>query len=157
MRKLIITIIACIGMGFIGYILGKDQGYRSGYLSCEANQKFRSIELIKADLADRERQNISDYINGKAGIKNINKGGWLKSKYVQYFQGELVNSALLVSAKDVTLNVDFYSKTGTKIGNQEIVIYEFVKPGSTIKFKEKINVPDKVDEVKFQIVDVKAE
>ena len=157
MKKIIIPILTGIVLGAIGLFVGQRIGYENGRKSAEFIQKIRSIDEIKSELKGREQEDISSYLDGKAGIKNIDEGTLFKVKYVQYFNGSLTNTATLASAKDVKLDVEFFSKTGSKIGNQEIIIYEFIRPGRTIKFKEKIKVPDKVEDFKFQILEAKYE
>ncbi len=157
MKKITTPILIGLILGAIGFFIGQYIGYENGKKSAETIQKYRSVEEIKTELKGREKESISSYLDGKAGIRNIDEGGLWKTKYIQYFSGTLTNSAVLATAKDVKLNVDFYSKTGSKIGNQEITIYEFVRPGKSIKFKEKINIPDKVEDFKFKIIEVKSE
>ncbi len=153
MKNIIISILIGLVLGVIGFY----SGYKKGYQSAENVQMFRSVDEIKVELKAREEEDISSYLKGKASIKKIDEGSWFKSKYVQYFSGQLTNSATLASAKDVILNIDFFSKTGSKMGHQKITIYEFVEPGKTIEFKERINVPGKVEDFKFQIIEVKSE
>ncbi|MBL7103048.1 MAG: hypothetical protein ISS18_01865 [Bacteroidales bacterium] len=157
MKKVIVPILTGLILGAIGFFIGQNIGYENGKQMTETLQQFRTVDEIKAELKQKEKERISSYLDSKAGIQNVDEGGLWKTKYVQYFSGSLTNSAVLSTAKDVKINVDFYSKTGSKIGNQEITIFEFVRPGKTINFKEKINIPDKVEDFKFQIIEVKAE
>jgi hypothetical protein len=157
MKKVITPILTGLILGAVGFFVGQNIGYDNGRQYAEMMHKFRSIDEIKSELKGREAEDISSYLEGKAGIRNIDEGSLFKVKYVQYFSGNLNNSATLASAKDVKLNVDFFSKTGSKIESQEITIYEFIRPGRSIEFKEKINVPDKVEDFKFQIIEAKSE
>lgn len=155
--KKITPILIGLALGTLGFYFGQEKGYNEVYNSAERIFKQRKTDEIKAELKEREQTKIEAYINGKAGIETVDEGSLFKIKYVQYFSGTLSNSALLATVKDIKLNVDYYSKTGTKIGNQEVMIYEFIKPGQSINFKEKINVPDKVEDFKYQILKAKAE
>lgn len=157
MKKIITPLIVGIVIGIVGLYIGQKIGYENGKNYAEFANKLRDIEEIKTELRERESERIGEYLNGKAGIETNDEGSLFKVKYVQYFSGNLTNSAVLAIAKDVKLNVDYYSKTNTKIGSQEITIYEYIKPGQTVKFKEKINVPENVSDFKFQITDAKAE
>jgi hypothetical protein len=157
MRKAVIPIIIGIVSGIIGFYSGKSVGYTNGTITTERLQNLKPIEEIRAELKAREAESITQFISGKAGINQVDEGSFFETKIVQYFSGSLTNSAVMATVKDVRLNVDFYSKTNTKIGNQEIVIYDYIKPGSTVNFKEQINIPDKVEEFKFQIIDAKTE
>lgn len=71
--------------------------------------------------------------------------------------GSLTNSATLATAKDIKINIDFFSKTGTRISNQEIILYEFIQPKKTIFFKEKIIIPDNYEYFEYKIISVKSE
>ncbi len=157
MKKAVIPIIAGVVFGIIGFYSGKSVGYENGKRTTERLQNLKPIEDIRAELRAREAESITQFISGKAGVSQVDEGSFFETKIVQYFSGSLTNSAVMATVKDVRLNVDFYSKTNTKIGNQEIVIYEYIKPGSTINFKEQINIPEKVEDFKFQIIDAKPE
>jgi hypothetical protein len=157
MKKIITPLLIGITLGAIGFFVGQQIGYENGERSAVMANKHRNIEEIKSELKDREQESISTYLDGKAGIKRKDEGTLFKTKYVQYFAGTLTNSAVLATAKDVKLNVDYFSKTGSKIGNQEITIYEFIRPGRTVEFKERINVPDNVEKFEFQIIEAKSE
>ena len=52
-------------------------------------------------------------------------------------EGDITSSATVAHFKDVVLKVNFYTKTGTFLGSEDFVIYEFVKPGQSTYFKIK--------------------
>ena len=139
-EKKITALVIGLGFGAIGFFIGEQMGIERGKKWAELVNRHRSIEEIKAELKGREQENIIASLSGKAGIKKIDEGKLFKVKYVQYFVGTLTNSAVLATAKDVKLNVDYFSKTGSKIGSQEFTIYEFIRPGRSLKFKEIINM-----------------
>ena len=157
MKKIIASLMIGFGFGAIGFFIGEQFGVKRGSRLAEMVHKYRNIEEVKAELKDREQENIIPSLNGKAGIKKIDEGKFFKVKYVQYFAGTLTNSAVLATAKDVKLNVDYFSKTGSKIGSQEFTIYEFIRPGRSVEFKERINIPDNVEKFEFQIIEAKSE
>ncbi len=157
MKRIIVPVLTGLIFGAIGFLAGKNIGFEDGFQSAEMMQRLRSIDEIKMELKGREQDNITHYLDGKAGVENVDEGSLFKIKYVQYFSGNLTNSATLATAKDIKLNVDFYSKTGSKIGNQEIMLYEFIDPGRTVEFKERIDIPENVDDFKFQIIDARSE
>jgi len=154
MKAVIISSVVGVVMLTAGFFTGKQIGYNQGSTHEVEMQQFVSIDELKSRLYIKEREIIGDFVSGDGSIKTYNEGGLFKKKYVQYFTGNLQSSAVLTVAKDVRLNVDFYSKTGTKIGSQEITVYEFIVPGGSVAFKEKIDVPERVDEFKFQIMSV---
>jgi hypothetical protein len=157
MKKFIYPIVVGLVFGIIGFAAGHLKGINDTKTEIEFQKKYGDIELLKNDLKNREIADITSFLHGKAGIETIDEGGLFDVKNVQYLSGDVSNSAAIATAKDIKINVDFYTKTKTKIGSQEIVIYEFVKPGQKIKFKEKINLPEKVEEFEFQFTEAKAE
>jgi len=154
LNKIVIALfIAALGAAG-GFVVGQQLGLKRGAEAVEAKFKARSIGELRTELKGREEVEIGKYIKGQAGIQKINEGGYFRANYVQYLVGTLSNSAVLASAKDVKLNVDYFSKTGSKIASQQFTIYEFVEPGATIEFKEKVSLPDNVEKFEFQIVEV---
>ena len=153
MKKIIAPIITGLILGVLGFYIGNTLGYENGKQYAEELQKTRDIEEIKIELKMREGEIIEDLLDGTASIKTIDEGSLFQIKYVQYFSGALTNNASIATAKDIKLNVDYYSKTDTKIGNQEVTIFEYIKPDQTVNFKVKVSVPDNVDNFKFQIIE----
>ena len=66
-------------------------------------------------------------------------------------KGEIVNKATVVTYKDVSVSIKFFSKTGAVLEEDEEVIYDEVKPGSSINFKSKFFAPKGTDDVKMKI------
>jgi len=46
----------------------------------------------------------------------------------------------LATFKDININLNFISKTGTSIKRDDIVVYEFIEPNQTIKYKNEIEI-----------------
>ena len=145
-------------LGFaIGSDKGYDKGYQIGYDKVKNEYKLRPVEEIRSELATREIETISDYLDATATVEKKDEGGLFTVKYVQYLTGTLTNSATLVSAWDIKLKIIYLSKTGSEIGSQEIIIYELVKPRQTINFRGKINVPEQMAVTKFQVLEAKSD
>lgn len=66
-------------------------------------------------------------------------------------EGDITSSATVAHFKDAVLKVNFYSKTGTFLGSEDFVIYEFVKPGQSTHFKIKSFGPASAEDVKIEI------
>ena len=58
---------------------------------------------------------------------------------------------------NIKLRVDFLSKTKSQITSEEVIIFEFIKPGRTIKFKEKVSWPKEAESFSLTLVDTKVE
>ena len=46
----------------------------------------------------------------------------------------------MATFKDININLNFISKTGTSIKRDDIVVYEFIEPNQTIKYKNEIEI-----------------
>ena len=53
---------------------------------------------------------------------------------------EITNSASIATFKDVKALVTFKSKTGATILKEEINIYEFIAPNSSVNYKTEISI-----------------
>ena len=66
-------------------------------------------------------------------------------------EGDITSAATVAQFKDVVLKINFYTKTGTFLGSEDFVIYEFVKPGQSTHFKIKSFGPASAEDVKIEI------
>jgi len=71
-------------------------------------------------------------------------------------KGEIANKATVVIYKDISVSIKFISKTGVVLEEDEEVIYEEVKPGSSINFKSKFFAPKGTEDVKMKITKASA-
>jgi len=71
-------------------------------------------------------------------------------------KGEIANKATVVTYKDISVSIKFISKTGVVLEEDEEVIYEEVKPGSSINFKSKFFAPKGTEDVKMKITKASA-
>jgi len=124
---------------FVGFSTGKSEGISQGAITCKRQLQHRTIDELKSDLAEKERDIILEYIDVQTDIKSKDEGGFWRTNYVQYLRGGIRNAAAISKVKDVRIRVDFFSKTESKIGSQIFTIYEYIAPGQLIKIKEKIN------------------
>jgi len=113
---------------------------------------MRSAESLRAELGTKEAENIAQYIHGKASVESGDEGGLFNVKMVSYMTGYVNNEASVARAKDVKVRIDFKSKTGSVIGSKEITIYEFIGPGRSVDFKERVDVPEKVESYAWTVL-----
>ena len=71
-------------------------------------------------------------------------------------KGEIANKATVVNYKDISVSIKFISKTGVVLEEDEEVIYDEVKPGSSINFKSKFFAPKGTEDVKMKITKASA-
>lgn len=67
-------------------------------------------------------------------------------------KGEISNKATVVTYKDISVSIQFISKTGAVLEEDEEVIYDEVKPGNNINFKSKFFAPKGTEDVKMKII-----
>lgn len=152
-KNLLRSIAFGVVLGFLGYYIG----YQQGSLPNSDVRQYNNIVNLKMQLKQKEKKQITKFIDGKASIDREDEGGLFSNDYVYYFEGKLTNEALLAKAKDVKLKIIYYSETDSKIGEKELTIYKYFKPRETKEFEKKIKVPKEYDDFDFQIVSAKAD
>lgn len=153
MKKVLSLIVISIIMIASGFFVGKSYGYDEA----QTNFTYRGIESIKFDLKQREIQRIITFLDGSAKIEIKDEGGLFSSKEVKYFTGSINNKALIAVAKNIKLQVIYLDKDGSEIGESEINLSEFIKPGDSQKFKRKIELSKDISDFKWDIVSAEAE
>jgi hypothetical protein len=66
--------------------------------------------------------------------------------------GVITNSATVTTYKDVTVRVNFYSKTNTLIGTEDYTLYEFYPPNSKQEFKLKVKAYNDVSSLGWEVI-----
>lgn len=66
-------------------------------------------------------------------------------------KGTITNKATVVAYKDVIILISFFSKTGALLEEDEEVIYETLKPGTSNNFKSKYFAPKGTDNITMKI------
>jgi hypothetical protein len=85
---------------------------------------------MKADLRQTEESDPTKYltVTGQWKLNLVNS---------TVIEGDIHNSATLATFKDLKLKVTFKSKTGTTLGTDNFVIYDYAYPGRSLHFKQK--------------------
>ncbi len=108
----------------------------------------KNYEESKMSLEQIEQKSPSKFLVANGERKNNILGQ-------SVVKGQIKNKAKIVSYKDITVKISFYSKTGTLLEEDRETIYENVAPGTTKKFKSKYFTPKGTDSVSFSIVGAK--
>lgn len=95
-------------------------------------EKSKTPEELREELAEKEADNPLDYLS-------VSGKWWVNIVSSTVVEGKIRNSATMVKYKDVKIKITFNSKTGTKLNSDTFIIYEYVKPGGSKYFKEKLN------------------
>lgn len=161
MKTRVILIVFILIAAVSGYYYGDSKGYKNGFETANNINKIKvltePIDSIKDRLKQREIKDINSFIHGKAGINKKDEGGLFNIKYVYYFEGTLTNEAVMARAKDVKIKIDFFSKTESIIGSQELTIYDYINPSGLLNFKKKVEVPDNFEKIEFYIINATGE
>jgi hypothetical protein len=109
-------------------------------LSCEQNSSpsmgesdhssTGEYQEAKGSLESQEQNNPLSFLSVTGNYRK-NLGG----KFV--INGSVQNKATLATYKDVTLKLSYYSKTGSFLGAENKIIYEFYGPGNSRSFSVK--------------------
>ena len=86
----------------------------------------------KSTLQEKEQDSPLDFLTTDGTYRKNFLGEWV-------LEGTITNKATIVTYKDITIKIKFYSKTGKLIGTKKETLYEYFKPMKMKKFKIKVN------------------
>ncbi|NJC28266.1 hypothetical protein [Neolewinella antarctica] len=108
----------------------------------------KTPEQLREELEVKELLEPKVYLSVKTNLRdNIKKGNLFKRDRLDghIISGNVSNKANFASYKDVVVQLTFYSKTKTQIGQDEFIIYEIYSPGVSKDFSYKIEIPNSTD------------
>lgn len=108
----------------------------------KSNDQYKKSKLTIAQI---EQQNPLQFLE----VEGKDKHNLIGQTVVK---GEISNKATVVTYKDISVSIQFISKTGAVLEEDEEVIYDEVKPGSNINFKSKFFAPKGTEDVKMKII-----
>ena len=105
----------------------------------------KSPAALRAGLLQKEKQSPELYIS--------NHSTWRKNLVGEtVIEGTLSNAAKIAGFKNIVLQVQWLSKTNSVMGTKQIIVYEFVGAGKSIKYKLKSSAPSKLGNVQVSVV-----
>jgi hypothetical protein len=121
--------------------------------ACNNEHKYEikskdKYENGKETLADTERKNADRFLL----VKGKDKKNLIGQTVIK---GTIFNNAKIVTYKDISIKLSFYSKTGALLEEDQEVVYESVEPGGSKGFKSKYFTPRGTDSVVFKVVSAK--
>ena len=119
--------------------------------------KAKSIAGLKNELRLLEIDSIKNLIILNGSIDTIDEGWLFSHRHVTQLSLTVQSKACVARMKDVTVAVDFISKTQSKIGEKQITIYEFIEPNNFFTYKEIIEIPGQTAKVDFRLLNVVGE
>ena len=122
-------------------------------ISCNNSDKF---DIKSADQYEKGKESLES-IEQKAPDKFISVNGNSRKNLLGQIvvRGTVTNRAKIVTFKDVSIRLTFYSKTGALLEQDDEVVYETFDPGSTKTFKSKFFAPKGTDSVAFSVLKAK--
>lgn len=109
------------------------------------NSEAQTYEDTKKSLSNQEAESPTSFLS-VTGTYRKN----LIGKTV--IEGTVRNSASTTTFKDISVKVNFISQTGTVIGSDNYVIYEYVSPSNSVNFKLKIDAPQSTESVSIDLL-----
>lgn len=110
--------------------------------------KDKKYENSKATLEETEKKSPASFLR----VEGDKKKNLIGQTVVR---GKIFNDAKMVTYKDVTVELSFFSKTGAVLEKDVEVVYETVTPGGTATFKSKYFTPKGTDSVGMKVVGAK--
>ncbi len=80
------------------------------------------------------------------------KKNFLKQTIIR---GKIQNNAKIVSFKDISIRLSFYSKTGALLEQDDEMVFENINPGSSASFKSKYFAPKGSDSISITVTGAK--
>jgi hypothetical protein len=128
-------------------------------ISCEQNSSPSTggsdhsstgeYQEAKGSLESQERNNPLSFLSVTGNYRKN-----LVGKFV--INGSIQNKATIATYKDVQLKLNYYSKTGSFLGAENKIIYEFYGPGSSRSFSIKSAGYSGAKSVKIDVTGAKA-
>ncbi|MDB5201522.1 MAG: hypothetical protein JWQ27_931 [Ferruginibacter sp.] len=121
--------------------------------SCDDSKEYEikstdKYEKGKVSLSDVEKEKPARFLT----VSGNNKRNILGQTVIN---GKLINSAKIITYKDIDVKLSFYSKTGALLEEDHEVIYESVQPGGSKTFKSKYFAPKGTDSVAMVVIAAK--
>ncbi|EJF08897.1 hypothetical protein O71_18186 [Pontibacter sp. BAB1700] len=120
-----------------------------GLSSCDsgyADSSSISYEEAKLSIEQQEKLYPLNFVDVDGTYRKNFIGEWV-------LEGKINSTATLAKYKDVVLDIKYYSKTETLIGRDREIIYDYLAPGSNVKFKIKTFGPKGAKSVGIDIAD----
>jgi len=109
-----------------------------------------SYEKAKESLEEHERKNPVKFIS----VTSKDKHNLLGQTVIK---GSVTNNAKICTYKDIELELNFFSKTGTFLEKDHETIYDAIAPGNSSSFKTKYFAPKGTENVVIKVIGAKAD
>ncbi len=150
----IIIITSVFVLAFVIFLLFKDKFINNDSSTDSDNSSIeqptkKSESELKAELLQTEQSNPTNYLT----VSGTGRSNFWNEAVVE---GDIYSSATLATFKDINISVEFLSKTDALLSIDEFMIYDFIKPGGKLHFKQKFgSYPSKTNNISFNVISVK--
>ena len=124
---------------------------RNTYNPQPSTPREKSAEELREELYRKEMKNPKEYLSVTYDLTYKVLSGEDK------ITGNIYNYASMATFKDVVLTVTYSTATGTYLGSEEFVKYDYVYPGSSVPFLIKVYSPDGTKQIGVKIKSAIAE
>ena len=123
------------------------------FISCSDKNNYsvssdKAYEKNKTSIMETEQKNPESFLTAKGDEKKNLIGQTV-------VKGKIFNAAKMVTYKDVSIKLSFYSKTGAVMEEDVETIYETIDPGLSKSFKSKYFTPKGTDSVGMKVLGAK--
>ena len=146
----LIGVVICVF--FTGILTGFFVGKVSGAADQREVQKRKTAMDLKVELKEAEEKAILEFIQNETKVSQKDEGGLFTTKYVNYLEGRIFNTACVATIKHIKINLEFLSTTGSVVGSQDIILIEFIRPNHELVMKEKLKWPKDAEGYRLNIV-----
>lgn len=132
-RIIIIIFLVIFGISIVSKFIDNESSsstYQESVMTIQEIEAASPLNYLQADGTYRE-----NFIGDKIKI-----------------HGSIANTATVTTYKDVTVRVNFYSKTNTLIGSEDYTLYEFYPPNSKQSFKLKVKAYRNVSSLGWEVI-----
>lgn len=132
-RIIIIIFLVIFGISIFSKFIDKESSsstYQESIMTIQEIEAASPLNYLQADGTYRE-----NFIGDKIKI-----------------DGSIANTATVTTYKDVSVRVNFYSKTNTLIGSEDYTLYEFYPPNTKQSFKLKVKAYRNVSSLGWEVI-----
>jgi hypothetical protein len=146
---IVIVIVTSIIFLFIGYKIGANSEVKL------FNEK--TVDELLQQVKTKEFQKIDSLISENLIIVTEDSDSYFDSENIDICRGYIKNNAKVTIAKDIIIQLSYFTKTKSLISSDTLKIFEYIQPNDSLLINERINKPKLTNLVEISILSVKVE
>lgn len=116
----------------------------------QSSEPSKEYEETKESLESQEIRSPNSFLSVDGSYRKNLLGEWV-------IEGKIISSAKVATYKDVTIRINFYSKTNSYLGSDNQTVYEFIPPNDSKRFKIKSMGYQGAKQINWEIANASAE